>query len=842
MSVLRQARATNIDLFCLADRTFFEDPLVTVTDRDTFPLDLPNARWRRTVEREWVHASPVDWAGPLQGWKVHVAALPANAHQILDEVANHCIRREIAFKHLRSIHVLRIASSKYAARSSSGKFVTIYPRDDTELFDTLDSLDARLSGVDAPYILSDLRWRDGPLHVRYGGFARRTCEGPDGARTLAIEAPDGTLVPDERLPYFTVPAWVELPERLRSGPEPDATARCGYRFESALHHSNGGGVYRGSRTSDGLPVVLKEARPHAGLDAADRDAVGRLEQERDALLALGGVKGTPVVIDSFTLWEHRFLVTAFVEGITLQRWLAVHHPSLRAASTDDEKREYVARALALLDQVRNLVTQLHREGWVHADVHPGNIVVAEDGSVHLIDFELAQVITSGEGVGLGCPGFVRPDRGLTTPITATDDLYALGALALWIFLPLANVVAFDETKALDYIAWAQDTFELPESWERLVADTYRASGTVRGHRSVPAQQGPEIGALVGAVASTASPEREDRLFPGDVVQVLDDGVHFAFGAAGVLWTLDELGVPLDERHVEWIASRADGLQRPGLLDGCAGVGLTLLRTGRTSEGTRAMLRAYEAVLTAADATVYSGRAGVGLAMLACRDAVPDAVDRAVTLADDILTGRVPAAPTSTGVAAGLVDGWAGVAYFLARLARVTRDRRYLADAEAGMRRDLAACTASPDGALLVEEDGLLLPYLAHGSSGLAVAAAELHRADRTVLSDAELTGLVLAMSPELVVEPNLFNGRAGLILALDHLSTTGLADTRRLVRRHERNLAWHTVDIPGGRAFLGRGLRRVSMDVATGTAGVAAVLSAVRHGTAPLPFVDGRRP
>ena len=56
------------------------------------------------------------------------------------------------------------------------------------------------------------------------------------------------------------------------------------RFDFEVDFSNGGGIYRGRDTRTGEAVVLKEARPHAGLDGLGDDAVRRLEREHDTLL------------------------------------------------------------------------------------------------------------------------------------------------------------------------------------------------------------------------------------------------------------------------------------------------------------------------------------------------------------------------------------------------------------------------------------------------------------------------------------------------------------------------------------------------------------------------------
>ncbi len=62
-----------------------------------------------------------------------------------------------------------------------------------------------LEGVEGPYILSDLRYGEGPLFVRYGGFVERHCLADTASRVLALENADGELVPDVRGPVFALP-------------------------------------------------------------------------------------------------------------------------------------------------------------------------------------------------------------------------------------------------------------------------------------------------------------------------------------------------------------------------------------------------------------------------------------------------------------------------------------------------------------------------------------------------------------------------------------------------------------------------------------------------------------
>src|SRR5690606_15984733 len=124
---------------------------------------------------DWLSYSPVGLILPKQGWKVHISACLDNAVRVLEKVWDYCLEHQLAFKFLRSPRVLLMRNSKYAGRGSSGKFITVYPRDDAETEKVCRELDQLLAGEPGPYILSDVRWGDGPVYVRYGGFANRFC-------------------------------------------------------------------------------------------------------------------------------------------------------------------------------------------------------------------------------------------------------------------------------------------------------------------------------------------------------------------------------------------------------------------------------------------------------------------------------------------------------------------------------------------------------------------------------------------------------------------------------------------------------------------------------------------
>jgi tRNA A-37 threonylcarbamoyl transferase component Bud32 len=405
------------EAFCLMDPDFYDTPARAKGHSDSFELarcPAPDG-WVRTDLDNWVVLTPDGLALPPQGWKIHVPASLDSARDVLTTVWDYCVPARIAFKFLPSEDHLLLANAKYAPRGSSGKFVTIYPADEAQLETVLHELGPVLAGRPGPYILSDLRWGDGPLYVRYGGFAVRTCLSPEGELVPVIEDPSGRLVPDVRGPVFRVPDWVSLPAVL----EPHLAERnrttvadLPYRIESALHFSNGGGLYTGQDVRTGQRVVLKEARPYAGLTLDGADAVTRQHRERDALERLRGLDCVPALLDHFVLGEHHFLVEEFVEGPMLNSLFVERCPLVLPETSDMDTAGHTAWVLDMLDQAERAVDAVHARGLIVGDLHADNMLVRPDGRLVLIDFEGVADVTDQGHQRLAAPGFVVP-RGLT---------------------------------------------------------------------------------------------------------------------------------------------------------------------------------------------------------------------------------------------------------------------------------------------------------------------------------------------------------------------------------------------------------------------------------------------
>ncbi|QDY08655.1 lantipeptide synthetase [Micromonospora sp. HM134] len=838
------------DAYCAVDPLFY-DSLSSASATATgigYAADRPQPEgWECEVKDDWLIHAPVGGTLPAQGWKIHVSARLDNAERVLTQVMDYCEPRGIPFKHLRGPRMLLMRNSKYARRGGSGKFVTVYPRDDAELELTAKELAALLDGERGPYILSDLRYGDGPVYLRYGGFAARYCLSAEGQVVPAIADATGTLVPDRRDPVFHLPDWVTLPDFLAphlAARNAASTTDLPYRIEKVIHFSNGGGLYEARDTRTDTRVVLKEARPYAGLDATGADAVTRLRREATVLRQLADVPHLVRVHDEFSFGGHEFLALEFVEGRPLNQVVVQRYPLVHP---DADRADYTRWALDVHRQVAEAVEAIHAHGLVYGDLHMFNIMVGDDGAVTLIDFEVAAPAAEASRPALRNQAFAAPrDR-----VGPDVDRYALACLRLALFLPLTAMLRLAPEKAAhlaDVVAehFPVDRAVLDETVAVIVGDP-PATGTATPTAPAAASRpDPDVvrvdpddwpglrDRLVRAITASATPHRDDRLFPGDIRQFSgnDGGLNLAHGAAGVLWALHATGAPVDPDHVRWLIDRvrepASG-SRLGFFDGLHGVAYVLDLLGHRDEARRLLDRCLDEPWTELGNDLVGGLPGIALnlthfATLTGEDRYETAARRAVDLVVDRLGDVDSVAEVSGGryPYAGLMRGGAGVALMLLHRHEREPDARLLDHAGTALRQDLRRCVRRDDGHLEVNEGWRTMPYLAEGSVGVGLVLDRYlrHRPDDTLREQAD--AIRRCADFPFYAQSGLFAGRAGIVA---YLAGRGEYD---VARTQARLLGWHALPYAGGTAFPGDQLLRLSMDLATGTAGVLAAVAASR--------------
>jgi len=191
----------------------------------------------------------------------------------------------------------------------------------------------------------------------------------------------------------------------------------GYRLVRLLGAGGMGSTYLAVRERDGMEVALK--LPH---QAFLQDPTFRARFLREG--KLGEQLHHPNIVRILEAGEdggQPFLAMELVKGETIK------------AKLRKQRRVAVGEALRYVRDIAEALDYAHSKGVVHRDLKPENVMVAEDGSVKVMDFGLARVkdnpaLTS-TGLFMGTPYYAAPES-ITDPKHADHrtDLYALGIL------------------------------------------------------------------------------------------------------------------------------------------------------------------------------------------------------------------------------------------------------------------------------------------------------------------------------------------------------------------------------------------------------------------------------
>ena len=159
------------------------------------------ARWRIVAAEGsgWIELQPVSSRTPAQGWKLHLAASVVAATELLNRALPLLLAEDSHFKLVATSAQLQTLNNGEGGHSQIGKFITIYPNNDQQAVRLAVALDRATAGLRGPAIPSDRPLRPGSLvFYRYGAFSYRWVQSNRGQMLPALQAPDGTLVPDTR--------------------------------------------------------------------------------------------------------------------------------------------------------------------------------------------------------------------------------------------------------------------------------------------------------------------------------------------------------------------------------------------------------------------------------------------------------------------------------------------------------------------------------------------------------------------------------------------------------------------------------------------------------------------
>jgi len=118
-----------------------------------------------------------------------------------------------------------------------------------------------------------------------------------------------------------------------------------------------------------------------------------------------------------------FMVMEYIEGATLNQRLA----ELRRRG----ELLPLAEALRIVIAVGQALDHAHKQGMVHRDIKPGNVMFRKDGAVVLTDFGMSKILNAASditatGTVAGTPAYMAPEQWTDDKPDQRSDLYSLG--------------------------------------------------------------------------------------------------------------------------------------------------------------------------------------------------------------------------------------------------------------------------------------------------------------------------------------------------------------------------------------------------------------------------------
>lgn len=835
--------------------------------------------WMPKLAGVWTHVSPPSGGtNRRQGWKIHVSASPENCLKILERSIQVCVDYQVPFKFLSSPAIFTRLLGKGSFREASGKFITIYPSDDSQFLRIMEALYEQTSEFKGSYTLSDKPYKDSQvLFYRYGAFWGYPELSVFGHQDVRLRSPEDELVPDGRSAYFNPPEWAldPLGEKTDENDEWAGTTiylkEGRYRIETALHFSLTGGVYKAVDMDTGKTVIIKEARHHTSVQPNGDDAIARLEKEHRLLTKLSGTGITPEPIDLFFDWKHLFLVEEFLPGEDLYKIIT----SLSIDGVD--KNIYIESLQKLGVSLAYIVKVAHDHNIIVNDLSPGNIISSDaEETYKLIDLEAAwEEGVDASSENFGTIGYQSPE-GVKNK---SDDLYGMSAVISSIIAPVNSLLDLEPKAMQTFLEAAEQEGRISNEMKNLLLECLdpdkescntaseffnRFENISIDSTAVASEEdfgitntllGETVNKTLNYIKSNMDFQRTDRLFPADPEVFMTNPLSVANGAAGIANALFNIEGEVSDKIISWMLTREISKETypPGLYVGLSGIAWVFWKLGQKELALKLMKMAADHDLLWDLSDIYYGAAGFGLACLYFHKETGDAhwLEQATHVGEKLIQRKNVSDngfhwPDLEGnVWTGYARGASGISLFLLYLHLASGDTQFLGAGRSALDYDL--------GAALELEGGLRIPratadsidsrhqkvyshYWSDGSTGVCTALLRYISVLGEESDKLMLERIIVDTTRDYTAFPTLFTGLAGLgNVQLDAFDFTGDPQYVSAARYITHGLLRFQIHKPEGIAFPGEQLLRISNDFGSGSAGIVCFLHRLQHAEERLP-------
>ncbi len=195
-----------------------------------------------------------------------------------------------------------------------------------------------------------------------------------------------------------------------------------YEIGEVLGYGGMAEVHRGHDVRLGREVAVKTLRVDLARDPSFQVRFRREAQSAASLNHPSIVAVYDTGEDEVGAAKVPYIVMEYVEGRTLRDVL------------NSERRLSPDRALEITAEICRALDYSHRNGIVHRDIKPGNVMLTPSGDVKVMDFGIARAVTSSQATMtqtaavIGTAQYLSPEQARGEHVDARSDIYSTGCL------------------------------------------------------------------------------------------------------------------------------------------------------------------------------------------------------------------------------------------------------------------------------------------------------------------------------------------------------------------------------------------------------------------------------